>query len=195
MKRFYLLLLFSLFITLGQANPSRGYVITKNGMHLTGSIGKIYHSNFTSEVVFTNDLGTTYSYSPGLISGFVFEQDSTMFFYESKVDQGRWFFFQVLEKGMGMNLYKSPTEKVKLYVQDGIVDSYSYKSTEYWIEVKGRHPVRINRWNFRKKMRRLLRNLAPELSQKIGTPGYRFKNLEEIVSECNQKFRPGSKLI
>lgn len=195
MKQCYPLLCFVFFLQLALANPNKGYVITKNGVHLTGSIRQVFQSNLASEVIFTNDLGTTYSYRPELISGFVFQENTELIQYESKFDREKWVFFKVLEKGLGINLYKSPEDKVKVYMQDGIVDSYSYKSEEYWIEVKNRHPIRINRLNFRKKMRRVLRNLAPDIETKIGSPGYRFKDLQKIVEECNKQFRPGSKLI
>ena len=196
MKKIYLFLfIISFSLCQAQEDPSKGYVITKNGLHLTGSIGTIYHSNMASEVIFTNDLGTTYSYRPELISGFVFEKDTETVTYESKFDRNKWVFFEVIEKGLGMNLYKSPEEKVRLYVRGNGFGSYTYKSEEYWVEVKGKFPIRINRFNFRKKMRRLLRNLSPELESKIGLPGYRFKDLEKIVLECNKLFRPGAKLI
>ena len=197
MKKYYIsiaLLLFVLQFGLSQ-NPFKGYVITKNGIHLTGAIGDIYHSNVNSQVIFTNDLGTTYSYRPELISGFVFVKEEETVMYESKYDKERWSFLEVLEKGMGINLYKSPDDKIRMYMEDGIIESYNYKSEEFWVEVRGRLPIKINRFNFRKQMRRLLRPLAPGMERKIGSQGYRYKDIERIISECNQKFRPGAKLI
>lgn len=177
------------------AIPGRGYVVTKNGIHLTGSIGDIYHSNLASEVLFTNDLGTTYSYRPELISGFVFEKNAMMVTYESKFDRKKWAFFEVVEKGAGMNLYRTPEEKTQIVLEQAEMKSYPYRSEEYWVEVKGRLPIQINRFNFRKKMRRLLNNIVPELAKKIGKPGYRYKNLVNIVQECNTQYRKGSKFI
>jgi len=196
MKKVYLCSFFFFFVlSILSAIPGRGYVVTKNGIHLTGSIGEIYHSNLASEVIFTNDLGTTYSYRPELISGFVFEKNAAMIAYESKFDRKKWVFFEVVEKGDGISLYRAPEDKIQIVMEDAEMRSYTYKSEEFWVEVKGRLPIQITRFNFRKKMRRLLHSIVPELAEKIGKPGYRYKNILDIVEECNKTYRKGSKFI
>ena len=192
MKKIYYSLLFAFFSSLTlQANPElcKGYVVTKNGIHLTGAIGDIFCSNIKSTVVFRNDLGTTYRYRPEIISGFVFEKDSSVIIYESKFDKERWTFLEVIEKGEGINLYKSPERKTKVVMEDAAIQTYDYRTDEYWVETKGRLPILIHRFNFRKKMRKIVFFLSPEISSKIGKQGYKYKDLQKIVREINKRYR------
>lgn len=191
MKRFYLLLLVPLFFLSSlQADPFKGYIVTLNGKRLTGYIGAIsFPSNNHSEVIFINDFGTAYQIKAQLIKGFVYQQDSNYQFFESKFKKNRWMFLQVLYKGEGMSLYMAPEEHLQFDIRNGAFQAHSYNVEELWIEVPERKkPVRIKRWGFKKKIRRLVQRRAPELAEKIGSKGYRFKDLIKIIEEYNDKF-------
>lgn len=182
-------LLFVFFFTNIKAEVFRGYIVTKNDKILTGQIGNIWHSESRSEVIFINDFGSIYSLQPELIKGFVFKKDTKFVAYESKFSRKKkWRFLQVLLKGEGMSLYRSPIEKVKQTNNGLFTQTHTYRSNEYWLEVKGRSPIRLNRMGYRKKFKRLISRVAPELAQKIGKKGYRFKDLLKIVEEYNDEY-------
>ena len=129
-------------------------------------------------------------YSLKLIKGFVFKKESKFVAYESKFSRKKkWRFLEVLLKGEGMSLYRSPIEKVTLTDNGLFTQTRTYRSNEYWLEIRGRSPIRLNRMGYRKKFRRLMQKIAPELAQKIGKKGYRFKNILKIVEEYNEEYQ------
>lgn len=186
------LLLLATMLTIGKVASAdglyNGFILTKNGIRLTGKIGAIFYSDYRSEVVFINDFGTKYLISPQLIRGFAFTKDSTVA-YESKINDRSWCFLEVLQKDEGMSLYKSPIEKVETVRELSGVKTYSITVHEYWLELKGKRPVLVRRLGFRRQLQKMLRKVAPELSEKIGSPGYRFRDLNEIVAEYNKIYK------
>lgn len=180
--------------TLGSSNvqtdtgPARGYIVTKNGKQLTGYIGDIYHSDLRSVVVFINDFGSVYSIEAERIRGFVFSNEKGYTAYESKNCRHRWYYLRILEKGAALNLYQSPEEEYSIRFENGVLQANTRSITEFWVEAEGRkYPIRIDRLNFRRKMRRLFQKMdAPKFREKIGQENYRFKNLPEIIREYNQ---------
>lgn len=190
MKRLYLLLLVPLFfISSLQAEAFKGYIVTLNGKRLTGYIGAVtYPSSKHSEVVFINDFGTPYQIKAQLIKGFVFVQGSDYRIFESKYDQKRWMFLQVLFKGEGMSLYRAPEERVRYDMSNGSIQTQSYSVEEFWLESNGKAPVKVKRMGFKKKLKRLIARRAPELAEKIGKKGYKFNDLIRIIEEYNDKY-------
>ncbi|MCB0581564.1 MAG: hypothetical protein KDD10_19925 [Phaeodactylibacter sp.] len=189
MKQLYTALLIMLFAAAGLCtDPARGYIVTKNGKQLTGYIGDIYHSPYRGVVTFINDFGTVYNIEAERIRGFVFSNEQGYTAYESKQLRGNWIYLRILEKGGAVNLYQSPEEEYTLSFKNGMMTADSRKITEYWLEVKGKkQPVRVNRLNFRRKLRRLFRKAgAPEYREKVGSEGYRFRDLPEIIREYNK---------
>lgn len=190
MKQLYLTFLIICIATAGLCtDPARGYIVTKNGKRLTGYIGEIYHSQFQSIVVFINDFGSVYNIEAERIRGFVFSDEKGHTAYESKFFRSRWYFLRILEKGTALNLYQSPEEQYNIRFHNGVLEASTSTITEFWVETKERkNPFRINRLNFRRKMRKLFRKTgAPEYREKIGEEGYRFRNLADIVREYNRE--------
>lgn len=189
MKQAYTFLFIVLLAAAGLCNgPARGYIVTKNGKQLTGFIGDIYHSQFRSIVVFINDFGSVYNIEAERIRGFVFSDEKGYVAFESKNVRGRWYFLRILEKGGAANLYQSPEEEYIIRFENGLLKASSRSITEFWLEVQGRkQPIRINRLNFRRKLKRFFRKAgAPEFEEKIGTEGYRFHDLPGAIREYNQ---------
>ncbi len=177
--------LFSGWIILQADNSARGYLVTKNGIQLTGVISEIFDYNY---ILFINDFGTPYKIHAAMVYGFVVPRKGRPVFYASKFNGKKWRFMQLLHKGEGMNLYAAPAVQVP-----GPPGSYGgqlltqpVRSNAYYVELKGRLPVEIRRGNFKRSMRKLLKKEAPEMAKKIGSKGYRYKNLEVIIEEYNQ---------
>lgn len=189
MKQVYAILLAMLFAAAGLCtDPVRGYIVTKNRKRLTGYIGEVYHSQFRSIVVFINDFGSVYNIEAERIRGFVLAGEEGYTAYESKNYRGRWYFLRILEKGASLNLYQSPEEQYSIRFNNGILEASTRTVTEFWVEAREwKKPVRVTRFNFRRKMRRLFHKLnAPDYRDKIGEDGYRFANLPGIIREYNR---------
>jgi len=186
-KRFSLILLFagSLFSLKAGSSSARGYLITKNGVTLTGTISEIFDNN---QILFINDFGTPYKIHAAIVYGFVVPRKGKKVFFASKYNGKKWYFMQLLHQGEGMNLYSAPVTRVQSM---GAFQHNPYRVvrttqlTTYFVELKGRLPVEIKRGNFKRKMRKLLKKQAPEMAERLGKKGYRFKNLEEIIEKYN----------
>lgn len=172
-------------VFLSAHNNARGFLVTKNGMKLTGIISQVFGGN---EIIFINDFGTPYKIHAALVYGFVVPAQGKSIFYASKFNGKNWRFMRLLHQGEGMNLYSAPISRLlpPKAGQFGLIRPEVSLSNAYFVELKGRLPVEISRSNFKKSMRRLLKKEAPELSQLIGKKGYRFKNLEEIIELYNK---------
>ena len=199
MKHVYAVVIFTLFLGGLKANvdPSLGYIVTKNGIHLTGKIGKLDHTNSKCSIVFINDFGNIYELYPELIKGFVYKADTILIIFESKIerDEKRWVFMQAICKGKGLNLYKSVSEKTpEVTSVDGNFNR-NYKVQNYYLESSGKLPFRIKKWGFKKQMGDLIRKRAPDLADKIGEKGYRYRDLEKIINEYNVIVNKSRRLI
>lgn len=168
----------------GELN-TRGYLVTKNGMKLTGTISQVFGEN---EIIFVNDFGTPYKVHAALVYGFVVPRKGKNVFYASKFNGKSWRFMRLLHQGEGMNLYLAPVNRVlpPRAGQFGVSQPEITLMNVYFVELKGRLPIEISRSNFKKNMRRLLKKEAPEIAKLIGKKDYRFKNLEEIIEEYNK---------
>jgi hypothetical protein len=192
MKKVFTLALFmgmigSLLANSPLPDPAKGYIVTRNGKSLTGAIGNIFHTSYGSEVTFINDFGTIYQIHPFLIKGFVFQEQKDMVTYESKYSERKWLFLRVLHKGKYISVYKSPEKKSVVNFTRVSFMAETVKNDVYWLELHGKNPTQIRRMGFKKQMKKLLKRRAPELAEKIGTKGYRFKNLTEIAEAYNRK--------
>ena len=193
MKQIYLALFFALIPLAGAfAFISSGYIITKNGIRLTGQIGVLNQTSELSTVVFINDFGNVYTLQPELIAGFVFRQDTVTQAFESKInsEERRWVFMQVLAKGNGLNLYSSVTERAgnrRAEAEESGPESRDLRIQDYYLEARGKLPVRVQKIGFRKQMRELLQRRAPKLAKKIGSKGYRYRDIFKIIVEYNEK--------
>ena len=194
MKQIYLALFLTFLIPLSGAFAfiSSGYIITKNGIRLTGQIGVLNQTPELSTVVFINDFGNVYTLQPELIAGFVFRQDTILQAFESKInsEERRWVFMQVLAKGNGLNLYRSVTEKGggrRNDLEEEEQVPRELKVQDYYLEARGKLPVRVQKVGFKRQMRELLQRRAPKLARKIGSKGYRYRDIFQIIVEYNEK--------
>ncbi|HKK73874.1 MAG TPA: hypothetical protein VJ953_02275 [Saprospiraceae bacterium] len=184
MKKLYLcLFLFQLIAFSASAELYRGYIITLNGYHLTGQIGEIYLNEDQKHVVFVNDFGTPYMISPRLIAGFAYEIDKELVTYQSIVVNKSWAFLKVLAQGEGLKLLKTPEVEIEITYDEMGLNTQTLRGNRYYLQLKRERPVKVKRWGFRKQMRQLFQDRAPELAEKIGEKGYRFKNLKKIAKE------------
>jgi len=178
-----------------QADSFRGFVITKDGKRLSGSIDDdIFYSNLHSTVTFTNDFGTTYNYRAELIGGFVYRMGAQLVEYESKYKQRQWCFMRVLHRGEVLTLYKLPEEKTNFAINERGLQTYTSNKREYWLQFAKKRPFRVKRWGFKRKMKHRLRHY-PSVAKQIGKKGYRYKDLEEIVQKVNAVYRANRETI
>ncbi|MBV6425627.1 MAG: hypothetical protein KIPDCIKN_00110 [Haliscomenobacter sp.] len=162
----------------------RGYLVTLNGLSLTGHVAGMGYSGNRIYVQYINDLGTFYRIWPQMVKGFVYHDFQNTVVFESWQDKKRWRFLQVLYKGAAMSLYLEPQVVLDTASPDGIGHAVIQSAPVYFVEVNGRI-VKTGPANFRKIMPHLLQQRAPHLARKIGNPGYRFKDLWSIVQEYN----------
>jgi hypothetical protein len=194
-KLYFIILSLILFSQVLSADVFRGYIVTKSGTHLMGYIGHIMHSNYRCDVVFINDFGTPYRIHPALIRGFVFKKGNEIAVYESKFDRRNWMFLKVLYKGEGMSLYKAPEERTQMALIGGRLQTTIVRSHEYWMELKGRQLMRIKRPGYKDRFRKLIEKHAPDLAEKIGQKGYKFKDIMKIVEEFNLEYSKGKGVL
>lgn len=196
MKHLYLLCLLVLPLCL-DAMPWRGYLVSKNGIPLTGYISQISHKAKTSTVVFINDFGNRYEFPAELIKGFAYRDGERTIAFESKRVGGRWRFLQIVQKNapLELHLLTKGTAFTTLEAWEDAMAGNGLPVIAYWLKPRGRRAVKIGRWGFRRKMRRLLQDRAPELAEKVGEKGYRFHDVPAIVEEYNRKMSPKHKEI
>lgn len=198
MIKVYTFLLFSVLLSsslIGQnaleaVQDQKGYIVTLSGDRLTGEIAEVIGGTNTNFVVFVNDFGTPYMIRAELIQGFAFKQGKSMVHFETQFDNGRCMFLKVVVKGKAISLYRSisfnsapPTTRAEV-----VTHQQQYIPSRYYIANDNREAIPVRRWGFRRKMRKLLKDRAPDLAGKIGDKGYRFKNLEKIIKEYNEEF-------
>jgi len=168
------------------ATQNPGFIITKDAKIITGQVANIFYSSWKSELVFINEMGRRYYFHPAVIHGFAIHKNGDMLQFESKFYKGTWRFLEVMEKGANLSLYRSPIikthESAQRYGEEKIVNR---RVNEYWVEVGTAIPVRVYPLSYKRKLREFMSN-QPQLVKKIGTTGYKFKNLQKIVEEYNE---------
>jgi hypothetical protein len=164
------------FAAQAQTDVYQGYLVTKNNFRLTGYIGSMDIDERGTQIKFVNDFGTPYKIYPALIKGFVYYQGPMMQAYESKFYRNHWMFLSVEYAGENVRLLKTP-DKQNIYSR-----SINREVKRYWLETPTLGVIPIPRLGFRRYMRKIIGDVSPELAQKIGKKGYRFKNLYEIMA-------------
>lgn len=168
------------------ATQNPGFIITKDAKIITGQVADIFYSNWKSELVFINEMGRRYYFQPAVIKGFAIHKKNEIVQFESKYYKGTWRFLEVIEKGEYLNLYRSPTVKTHETAQRyGEEKTVSRSVEEYWLEIGSAIPVRIYPLSYKKRLREYMSN-QPKFVKKIGTKGYKFKNLQKIIQEYNE---------
>ncbi|MCH2084099.1 MAG: hypothetical protein MK226_17010 [Saprospiraceae bacterium] len=188
MKKLYLTLVFSFILSIFcfADNFFHGYIITKNGKRLTGYFTEVIYTGYSSQVVFINDFGTSYEISPELIKAFVYRKKNDYLVYESKRLNTAWVFLKVIFKGDDLLLYRSPEYLTKFTVGYEKVEMQKFEANDFFIQKPGGKLKRLRKLNYRKRLRKLIRKRAPELAEKIGSKGYKFNNLFDIMLEYNE---------
>lgn len=168
----------------------QGYIVTLSGDRLTGKIAEVLGGTNTNFVLFVNDFGTPYMLRAEIIRGFAYKDGNSMVRFETQFDDNQCMFLRVIVKGKAISLYRSISYGQSTPADRGttFVNGQNYVPSRYYIAQGGREAIPVKRWGFRQKMRRLLKERAPELTSKIGDKGYRFKNLEKIIKEYNEEF-------
>lgn len=197
MRSTVLFLLANFLVCLLPAAPIQGYIITKDNLRLTGSIGQIENSREDNNVIYINDFGSRYRLSPELIKGFVFIIEGQEVVYECRKGEDFWYFLRVLSRGEGMTLYADPLDGIQAFEEAEEISfekaiDHSYR---YYLQVRRRTPFKVKRLGFRKQIRPLLRRRAPELADKIGQPGYRYRDLQKIIDAYNDSYRKTRTII
>ena len=174
-------------LQISMAATFQGYIVTKDGIRLTGYIGDLDQNLTTITINFINDFGDSYFLAPELIKGFVFQQDTTIVAFESKFDADleRWTFMQVINKGEGLNLYSVVTDRS---IEKGIFEDGSntyFKAKDYYLEARGKLPVRVQKMGFKKQVSALLKRKAPKLAELIGSRSYRYRDIISIIDQYN----------
>lgn len=184
MKKAFTILAFLLCASLS-AESFRGFLLTKDDYRLTGYVNQISFVVTGLQIEFTNDFGDRYYIYPNLVKGFGFTKDGTTYRYVSRYHQGRWYFLETVESGKRMDFYTLP-DRNQNWVDDGILSLLNEPIPQYWIQIKGQKLYGVTRAGFRKAMREYLSVTAPELAKKIGSKGYRYRDIGSIVEQYNE---------
>lgn len=168
-----------------------GYIVTKNHHHLTGAIGTIDHNTYGTMVEYINDFGTPYYLHPALIRGFVFYEGPAIRAYESKHWKDRWYFLKVQYAGENISLLQTPELQIDYTINNGYLNSRTRKSVRYWVSMPNGYIQPLKRLGFRSQMKRLIREVSPQLARKIGRKGYRFQDLFTILQEYDRELAKG----
>lgn len=174
--------------------PWPGYIVSKNGKQLTGYIGAITHQARTSTVVFINGFGDVYEIEAERIKGFAFEAKGALFAFETKTLNRTHRFLRILHKNGPMELFVLTYDSMNNWGFTG--QTLPNEQRSYWLRLQGdEEMVKISRWGFRRKLRRLLQHSTPALAEKIGQKGYQFDDMPAIVEIYNQLMTPKPKPI
>lgn len=195
MRKVYLPLFLVLFFSSSLFAASyKGYLVTKNNFHLTGFVQEVTYTPGTITVTFANDFGNVYYIHPALVKGFAFVKDNQLVSYVSRYHQGQWYFLEVITDGELISLFEIPPTSAA-WVDDTFQSVTALDLDRYWVQIRRQAVQPVRRWGFRKQMRRLLSLRQPELSRKIGSSGYRYRDLQQIIAECNERFRRKSRRL
>lgn len=177
------------------ATHQPGFIVTKDAKIITGRVAEIFYSTWKTELVFINEMGRRYTFHPAVIKGFAINNNGSIVEFESKYQKGTWRFLEVLEKGKTVSLYRSPmnkTQEVSINYGDNRI--INRKVREYWLENGKSAPIRVNSMNYKKLLRFCL-SKQPEIVEKIGKTGYRFRDIQDIIKEYNRLIAQNAKRI
>jgi hypothetical protein len=193
MKQIYFFLFLICSVVLGAQTPPEklypGYIVSLNGLKLTGQIGGLKPVEGRVTVIFVNDFGNQYTFSAPLIRGFAFHEKEEVQGYTTRRINGAWTFLRVVEHGPAATLYVAPQLQVSFNLYGEDYFSVSEPINNFFLETESMDLFHLRPLKFKKQLPRVFHAHAPELASKIGTLGYRFKDLEKIVAEYNEIIR------
>ena len=160
------------------------YIITWDNKLIQGKVQEIYYADWRTDMTFKNEYGRTYNFSPARVGGFlqIVEQDTVM--YESKYAKNRWLFLKRVVKEEQLSLYYSPNRKWTMVRGVNGMEKVYMPVNEVWLEFRKKKPFRIYPLTYKKELKRRF-SKYPDFAEKIGSPGYKFRDIEKIVAEYN----------
>ena len=183
MRQLYLLV-FLLCSTVSFAESYRGFLLTKDGLQLTGYLNVLQYSPGGNLITFTNDFGDEYQIHPFLVSGFGFNYNGEAMRFVSRRHEGLWYFLQEEVRGRAISLFRLPRGGGQ-WVDDSMLRMFTEPPPEYYLEYGVGEFLAVPRGGYKKTLRDFFRDASPELSRKIGSKGYRYRDLHDIVIEFN----------
>ena len=184
-RYFHLLLFICTSNLLFANNPGKDFLITLNGSKLTGNVKDISFTNTKSQLSFENDFGDIYTIHPATIFGFAFEENGEISLYESKYLDGVWKFLKVEKKGQELSLYKSSERQLKFTHSHEAPIIEKEKGTQLWLQFAKEQPFKIHRFTFKSVLKKKMADY-PDLINRLGKRGFKYRNLPQIVDLYNQ---------
>jgi hypothetical protein len=166
----------------------RGFLLTKDDYRLTGYVNQINYVVTGLQIEFTNDFGDRYFIYPSYVKGFGYTRDGETFRYVSRYYEGRWFFLREMVKERQLSFFRVPDGRQR-YVDDSLLALLADPIPQYWLQIKGQEILAIQRGGFKRRLRDYLEPTAPALAAKIGSKGYRYRNMEEIITAYLKTYR------
>ncbi|THH40329.1 hypothetical protein [Neolewinella litorea] len=183
MRQLYLLVFLLLTATVS-ADSFRGFLLTKDGYQLTGYLNILQYAPGGSLITFTNDFGDEYTIHPFLVSGFGFNYRGKPLRFVSRRHEGLWYFLQEEVRGRAVSLFRLPRGSGP-WLDDRMLRVFSSPPPEYYFEYGQGKFLPIPRSGYKRNLRQFFRQASPQLADKIGSRGYRYRNMAEIVTEFN----------
>ncbi|MCP9235917.1 hypothetical protein [Lewinella sp. JB7] len=185
MRQLYLLP-FLLLPVLLPAESYRGFLLTKDGHQLTGYLNVLQYSPGGNIITFTNDFGDEYQIHPFLVSGFGFNYHGEAMRFVSRRHEGMWYFLQEEVRGRAISLFRLPKGSGR-WVDDSMLRLFREPPPEYYLEYGQGQFLPVPRGGYKRNLRAFFRQASPELAGKIGSRGYRYRDLHAIVTEFNTR--------
>ena len=184
--RSLLLLFFIAFSLTASADSFRGFLLTKDGFHLTGYLNVLQYAPGGNIITFTNDFGDEYQIHPFLVSGFGFTYEGQPMRFVSRRHEGMWYFLQEEVRGKAISLFRLPKGGGQ-WVDDSMLRVFSVPPPEYYLEYGQGQFLAVPRGGYKRNLRDFFREASPGLAGKIGSKGYRYRDLHAIVVEFNER--------
>lgn len=165
-----------------------GFLLTKDGYKLTGYLNVLSYAPTGNNITFTNDFGDQYTIHPFLVSGFGMNLGGAALRFVSRYHAGQWYFLQEDTPGRSIQLYRLPDGSDR-WVDDRLLRLFTNPPPTYFINYRAGDEERIlpvPRAGFRRNLREFFGQANPEFARKIGTKGYRYRDLSAIVEAFNQ---------
>ena len=185
MRHLYLLV-FLLFTTPAFADSFRGFLMTKDGYQLTGYLNILQYAPGGNIITFTNDFGDEYTIHPFLVSGFGFNFNGEPMRFVSRRHEGLWYFLQEEVSGKGVTLFRLPRGGGE-WLDDRMLRLFRDPPPEYYFEYGQGKFLPVPRGGYKRTLRDFFRQRNADLAAKIGTRGYRYRDMHAIVAEFNSR--------
>ena len=185
MRHVYFLLLL-LFAAPAWADSYRGFLLTKDGYQLTGYLNVLQYAPGGNQITFTNDFGDEYTIHPFLVSGFGFNYNGEPLRFVSRRHEGMWYFLQEEVSGKAISLFRLPRGG-NAWLDDRMLRLFTTPPPEYYIEYGQGQFLPVARSGYKRTLRDFLRGRNAELAGKIGSRGYRYRDMHAIVAEFNER--------